>query len=91
VRDPVIVSHIENNLRDDYHQISSRHMQERLQDNNYSWHFESSIVVAPREPDQYDSHLPESAQALRKANEKVSRALDTSPQRPAARGGEKRE
>ena len=60
VRDPVIVSHIENGIRDKYHQISSRHMQEQLQENNYSWHFESSIVVTPREPDQYVSHLPES-------------------------------
>ncbi len=46
VRDPIVVSHIENNLRDAYHQISSRHMQERLQENDYSWHFESSIEVA---------------------------------------------
>lgn len=58
VRDPVVVSHIENQLRDDHHQISSRHMQEQSQDEDYSWHFESSVVVTPRERGQYVSHLP---------------------------------
>ncbi|MEX2114076.1 MAG: hypothetical protein WD845_12870 [Pirellulales bacterium] len=58
VRDPVVVSHIENNLRDEHHQISSRHMQEQLQENDYSWHFESSLVVTPRDPSEYVSHLP---------------------------------
>ena len=46
VRDPVIVTRIENSLRDKHHQISSRHVQERVQENSYSWHFESSLVVA---------------------------------------------
>jgi cell division ATPase FtsA len=58
VRDPVVVSHIENNLRDEHHQISSRHMQERLQEDNFSWHFEASIGVSPRGPQEYVSHLP---------------------------------
>jgi Tfp pilus assembly PilM family ATPase len=58
VRDPIVVSRIESNLRDEHHQISSRHMQERLQEDNYSWHFESTIGVTPREPKHYVSHLP---------------------------------
>jgi Tfp pilus assembly protein PilN len=58
VRDPVVVSRIESNLRDEHHQISSRHMQERLQEDNYSWHFESAIGVTPRDPKEYVSHLP---------------------------------
>lgn len=58
VRDPVVVSRIENNLRDEHHQISSRHMQEQLQEDNYSWHFESSIGVTPCAPKEYVSHLP---------------------------------
>jgi Tfp pilus assembly PilM family ATPase len=58
VRDPVVVSRIESNLRDEHHQISSRHMQERLQEDNYSWHFEASIGVTPRDPKEYVSHLP---------------------------------
>jgi intergrase/recombinase len=58
VRDPIVVSRIESNLRDEHHQISSRHMQERLQEDNYSWHFESTIGVTPREAKQYVSHLP---------------------------------
>jgi hypothetical protein len=62
VRDPIVVSHIENNLRDDHHQISSRHMQEQSQENDYTWHFESSLVVTPRAPDEYVSHLPANQQ-----------------------------
>ncbi|MBI3836473.1 MAG: hypothetical protein HY288_00890 [Planctomycetia bacterium] len=58
VRDPVIVSRIENSLRDKFHQIASKHVQERMQDKSYSWHFESSLVVAPRDKGQYVSHLP---------------------------------
>ncbi len=63
VRDPVIVTRIENSLRDKFHQISSRHVQERLQENSYSWHFESSLVVASRDKKQYLSHLPDSERA----------------------------
>ncbi len=58
VRDPAIVSRIESQLRDKYHQISSRHVQERLQEASYTWHFESSLLVAPRAKQQYVSHLP---------------------------------
>lgn len=58
VRDPAIVSRIESNLRDKHHQISSRHVQERVQENSYSWHFESSLIVTPRDKTQYLSHLP---------------------------------
>ena len=57
MRDPAIVSRIENNLRDKYHQISSRHVQERVQDKSYSWHFESSLIVAQRDKQNYVSHL----------------------------------
>ncbi len=59
VRDPVIVSRIENSLRDKYHQISSRHVQERDQDKSYAWHFEAQLIVAPRESKYYVSHLPD--------------------------------
>ena len=54
---------IENSLRDKFHQISSRHVQERVQENSYSWHFESSVVVASRDKKQYVSHLPSSETA----------------------------
>ncbi len=73
VRDPIVVSHIEQNLRDDHHQISSRHMQEREKENNYTWHFESSLVVSPREPDEYVSHLPPEEQAERAESKSAKR------------------
>jgi hypothetical protein len=53
---------LENNVRDKYHQISSRHVQERVQDKGYTWHFESSLVIVPRDKSQYVSHLPPSAE-----------------------------
>jgi len=59
VRDPAIVSRLETSLRDKYHQISSRHVQERDQDKSYAWHFEAQLVVTPRESKHYVSHLPE--------------------------------
>jgi hypothetical protein len=83
VRDPVIVSHIENGLRDEYHQISSRHMQERLQDDNYSWHFESSILVTPRKPGQYVSHLPDAPRAAEPTEPDVSQLPDNARKRTA--------
>ncbi len=64
VRDPIVVSHIENSLRDEFHEISSRHMQEQSKQNNYTWHFESTIGVTPRTPQQYVSHLPPEEQRL---------------------------
>jgi Tfp pilus assembly PilM family ATPase len=82
VRDPAIVSRIENNLRDKYHQISSRHVQERVQEKSYSWHFESSLVVAERDKRDYVSHLasrpePEPAETAPPAPQKLV------PPRPA--------
>jgi len=65
VRDPVVVSQIEQNLRDTHHNISSRHMQQREAENNYSWHFESSLAVSPHGPQDYISHLPPAEQAAR--------------------------
>lgn len=58
VRDPAIVSRIENSVRDKDHQISSRHVQERDQDKGYTWHFEAQLVVSPRDAKNYAENLP---------------------------------
>ena len=84
VRDPAIVSRIENNLRDKYHQISSRHVQERVQEKSYSWHFESSLIVAQRDKQNYVSHLagrPEPADEPAETSQAAPQKLV--PPRPA--------
>lgn len=58
VRDPLVVSRMETNVRDKYHELSSKRVQERIRDKTYSWHFETSISVAKRTKNQYTSHLP---------------------------------
>ncbi len=85
VRDPVIVSHIENNLRDEFHQISSRHEKERLQEDDYTWHFESKIVVTPRKAGQYVSHLPEGTRPIEQSGDKANPAPDDASRRSAAK------
>lgn len=84
VRDPAIVSRIENDLRDKYHQISSRRVQEREQENSYSWHFESSLIVSPRDKKQYVSHLldpPSESAELPKAPAAASISRPTADKR----------
>ena len=61
VRDPLIVVRMESNVRDKYHEIRSKRVQERQQDKDYAWHFETSMTVAKRAKDEYDSHLPPAA------------------------------
>lgn len=53
VRDPAIVLRMENNIRDGFHQVSGKNIQERGQAKNYSWHFDSRIRIAPRSKEQY--------------------------------------
>jgi Tfp pilus assembly PilM family ATPase len=53
VRDPAIILRMENSIRDDFHQIRSKRIQERGQEKNYNWHFESLVNLEPRDRDQY--------------------------------------
>jgi len=63
VRDPAIVVRMEGAVRDRYHVISSKRVQERVGDRSYSWHFETSMLVAKRDKSGYVSHLPGSQPA----------------------------
>ncbi len=58
VRDPLIVVRMESSIRDKYHEIRSKRVQERQQDKDYTWRFETSMTVAKRAKDEYDSHKP---------------------------------
>jgi Tfp pilus assembly PilM family ATPase len=53
VRDPATVTKLEQQLRDTFHEIRSKRVQERGQGDNYAWHFESAIAIKPRSRDDY--------------------------------------
>lgn len=61
VREPSVVLHMESNVRDKFHEVRSRRVQERIRDKSYAWHFESSMSVAKRDKSQYTSHLPQAS------------------------------
>jgi hypothetical protein len=57
VRDPSIVGQMESNLRDDYHEVRTKRVQESVQGANHTWKFDSSLVVGSRDKSKYQSHL----------------------------------
>jgi Tfp pilus assembly PilM family ATPase len=59
VRDPYVVSRMEDNVRDKFHELRSPRVQERVKNKTYSWHFTTSIQADRRERAQYTSHLPQ--------------------------------
>jgi len=52
-RDPMVVTRMEQNVRDEYHEVRSRRVQERDQGKGYSWVFETSMSVAGRDKASY--------------------------------------
>jgi len=79
VRDPNVISRMERNLRDQFHEIRSPRLQGLRQDKDYMWRFESSVTVVARAKSQYLSYLPD--QAPLKREEKQARR-DTRPVAP---------
>lgn len=57
VRDPSIVNQMESSLRDDFHEVRTKRVQESVQGANHTWKFDSSLLVGVRQPDKYLSHL----------------------------------
>lgn len=53
VRDPKVVVNLERQLRDGFRTVRSRRVQQRTQEDDYTWVYETSVSVAPRRPDQY--------------------------------------
>jgi len=62
-RDPKIVTQMEAAVRDYYHDVRSKRVQERGTQQSYAWSFETSISVAPRPLQDYLAHLPPPAGA----------------------------
>jgi hypothetical protein len=61
VRDPLIVVRMESSIRDEYHEIRSKRVQERQPDKGYTWRFETAMTIAKRDKDKYVSHLSKPA------------------------------
>ncbi len=96
VRDPLIVVRMESNMRDDNHEIRSKRMQERPQDIDYTYRFETAMTVDKRSKDEFDSHLPkpepeeadEEATKPAAGESKDSVKKDTKPARPEKKNAE---
>jgi len=53
VRDPQVVTRLEQDVRDQYHEVRSKRLQERDQGKGYPWVFETSMSVAGRDKESY--------------------------------------
>jgi len=57
VRDPKVVVNLERQVRDRYRTVRSRRVQQRTLEDDYTWLYETSVSVAPRQPDQYAAQV----------------------------------
>ncbi|MFV2066624.1 MAG: hypothetical protein ACC645_06550 [Pirellulales bacterium] len=57
VRDPLVVSRMERNLHDEYHEVRSPRGQGQRPGEDYTWRFESSITIAKRSKEDYLEYL----------------------------------
>ncbi|MEX2287114.1 MAG: hypothetical protein WD648_08500 [Planctomycetaceae bacterium] len=65
-----VVKRLEQDLRDEFHEVRIPHEQGRQQSDDYAWHFDTSIAVAKRTKEQYANPLavqPEAKQGERDA------------------------
>jgi len=73
VRDPKIVVNMEGQVRDEYRKVVSKRVQERKLERDYTWLFETSISVAPRDgvrdEGRYVAHLPKDRQLGRQGED----------------------
>ena len=58
VRDPLVISRMERNLHDDYHQVRSPRGRERLEEEAYTWRFDSFITIGKRDKNNYLLFVP---------------------------------
>lgn len=52
-RDPTVVENMEQQIRDEYREVTTPRVQQRKQDDTYAWHFDTSMFVEKREPGEY--------------------------------------
>jgi Tfp pilus assembly PilM family ATPase len=99
VRDPSIVGEMEGNLRDEFHEVRTKRVQESVQGTAHTWKFDSSLLVGARDKSSYESHLsgiqtgapagdPKPPQAKEPA--KTPESKPAKGKRPAAQAGPSR-
>lgn len=74
VRDPSIVGQMESGLRDEFHEVRTKRVQESVHGQTHTWKFDSSLLVAAREPSKYQSHLPHSGSTAVRRQQSTSMA-----------------
>jgi len=50
-RDPAVVTRMERDLRDATHEIQTPRVQERVQENGYTWQFDTKITISKAKPE----------------------------------------
>lgn len=85
-RDPKIVVRMESNIRDRYHDIRSKRVQERGPQGSLAWSFETSLVVAPRPRASYVAHRkPQDSAPAQAAVASSGEAAGSAPQQQGGR------
>jgi Tfp pilus assembly PilM family ATPase len=87
-RSPSVVELMEQNIRDDYHQIRTPRVREQLKDKEYSWHFDTTVAIRKRKKEQYISHIPEHLRPVQeeeKSDKKKSGESKSQPIRKTAK------
>lgn len=82
VRDPKVVVNLERQVRDDFRTVRSRRVQQRTQENDYTWVYETSVSVVPRRPDQYGVQSPDATVEPAPAPEPASPAAKRKGAKP---------
>jgi Tfp pilus assembly PilM family ATPase len=80
VRDPLVVSRMERELEDPYHEVRSPRYQGLQQDEDFTWRFESTVTVVPRTKQQYLASLDDSRNSSNQAATETPSAGQTAKQ-----------
>jgi len=82
-RDPAVVTRMELDLRDDTHDIQTPRVQERVQENGYTWQFETKVNMTPPKATSQEagksSGKSSGKKGKAKSNDKKTPAADRKP------------
>lgn len=82
VRDPKVVVTLERQIRDEFRAVRSRRVQQRTQEDDYTWVYETSVSVAPRRPEQYSTPAAAVSDPASRISHPASRTPDPAPRIP---------
>lgn len=58
VRDPEVITQMEDQLRDEYHEVRNTDVSEQSSTGDYPWQFDTQITLRPRETKEYRQEAP---------------------------------